>query len=134
MKEANPSSPPKDSSVPAQPANISPGMAALLRQESEVAKSGEPKQEPALHDDKAAAAQNRAVLKTSLVVADVLLVLLAACLALRKGSFGFLEISLCVIALALGAWLTCLAIMWGGRGNTRIAKARQQETSRAPQK
>lgn len=102
--------------MPAQPANISPGMAALLRQESEVAKSGEPKQEPALHDDKAAAAQNRAVLKTSLVVADVLLVLLAACLSLRKGSFGFLEVVLSILALAVGAWLACVAI-WFGRDN-----------------
>jgi hypothetical protein len=108
MKEANPSSPPADSAPSAKPANISPGMAALLRGEKE----------PTAEDNHAAEphkpSPGRAMLKVSLMLADFLLVLLAGCLALRKGSFGFLEISLCVVALVLGAWLTCLAI-WVGK-------------------
>jgi hypothetical protein len=43
-------------------------------------------------------------------VADLLLLALAARLVSAKGHIGFVEVALCVVALGLGAWLTCLAI------------------------
>jgi len=109
MKEAKPasSSSAPDSATPAQPAKVSPGMAALLRRDQ-----GTPAAETA-PDAKPLEPKPRArlpLLKPSLVLADLLLVALAACLAWRKGSFGLVEIGLCFLALGLGAWLACLAL------------------------
>ena len=113
-----PSSPPTDSAPSAEPAKLSPGMAALLRRETESPKGTKGADENhAAEPGKAAPKSGHGLLKASLVLADLLLALLAACLALRKGSFGFLEIALCVLALALGAWLACLAIWFGKDGD-----------------
>ncbi len=54
--------------------------------------------------------RSRAV-QVSLIVADALLLALAARLVLKaNGHLGFIEIALCVVALGLGAWLSCLAL------------------------
>jgi hypothetical protein len=59
---------------------------------------------------KTPADRNRSI-KISLIVADVLLLALAARMVLKaEGHFGFIEIALCVVALGLGAWLSCLAL------------------------
>lgn len=113
MREAKPtsSSPSPDSATPAQPANISPGMATLLRRNQATATETEAtpaSQKPAPINEKLP------LLKISLLVADLLLLGLAACLAWRKGSFGLVEAGLCVLAVGLGAWLACLAL-WFAR-------------------
>jgi len=44
-------------------------------------------------------------------VTELLLFALAARLVFTaNGHFGFLEIALCVIAVGMGAWLSCLAL------------------------
>jgi len=51
-------------------------------------------------------------LKGSLILADLLLLGLVICLVFRNhGAFGFVEVSLCVIAVVMGSWLTCLALL-----------------------
>src|SRR5262245_32175017 len=105
---------PTPSAGPA-PARLTPGVATLLRgtnvlQQSEPAKQeqGRPNGEP-LAATKKLATPNSAV-RISLVLADLLLLVLAARLVVKaKGHVGFLEIALCVVALGLGAWLSCLA-------------------------
>jgi len=89
-------------------------MATLLRgnQATPMAEGGRDAK-PATQTPESERRAERALLKLSLVLADVLLAVLAACLVWRKGSFGLLEIALCVLALALGAWLTCLALWFG---------------------
>jgi hypothetical protein len=58
-----------------------------------------------------AAARKRKMVQASLVVADLLLTGLVARLAfVSDGRFGFVEVVLCVAALAIGAWLSCLAL------------------------
>ncbi len=53
----------------------------------------------------------RGLVQISLVVADVLLFCLAVLLIFRAGGhLGFVEIGVSVLALGLGAWLSCLAI------------------------
>ena len=56
--------------------------------------------------------QNRKrLVQFSLVVADLLLFGLATLLIVNAGGhLGFVEIAVSVLALALGAWLSCLAI------------------------
>ncbi len=50
-------------------------------------------------------------LRVSLVIADVLLMALVIRLVTKTpGRLGLIEVALCIIALGLGAWLTCLAI------------------------
>jgi len=54
--------------------------------------------------------RSRAV-RISLIVADALLLALAARLVIKaNGHLGFIEIALCAVALGLGAWLSCLAL------------------------
>jgi hypothetical protein len=92
--------------------SLSPGMATLLK-----AGNGGPKPqersptEPALEESARSGARDRRSLRISLVLADLLLVGLAASLVFKSGGhFGFIETLLCVAALALGAWLSCLAL------------------------
>jgi len=116
MREAKPtsSSPAPDSATPAQPANISPGMATLLRR-NQPASNAENKDDTTPASQKSAPRNEKLpLLKISLLVADLLLMGLAACLAWRKGSFGLIEAGLCVLAVGLGAWLACLALWFGG--------------------
>ncbi len=55
--------------------------------------------------------QRKRLIQFSLVVADLLLFGLAALLIVKAGGrLGFIEIAVSVLALALGAWLSCLAI------------------------
>ena len=90
---------------------LSPGMATLLK-----AGNGGPKPEQKPTEAEAnAQAQERKewkrLVRLSLVVADVLLVLLAAWLVFKSGGhFGAMEMLLCAAALGLGAWLSCLAL------------------------
>lgn len=89
-----------------------PGMATLLR----VGNGGpKPEEKVAPTTEESAQAQKRKewkrLVKLSLVLADVLLVLLAAWLVFKSGGrFGAMEILLCGAALGLGAWLSCLAL------------------------
>ena len=89
-------------------------MATLLRGTApkpaeEVKTPAEPKPNGAPAQPARPATKNRAI-RVSLVVADLLLLALAARLVSAKGHIGFVEVALCVVALGLGAWLTCLAI------------------------
>jgi hypothetical protein len=86
-------------------------MATLLKAGNGGAKPEE--RMPAAEEEKVAGSErkDRKRLKASLVIADLLLVFLAARLVFRSGGhFGFVEVLLCAAALALGAWLTCLAL------------------------
>jgi len=91
---------------------LSPGMATLLK-----AGNGGPKPEEKAATDTEANAppqeskDRKKLVRLSLVVADVLLVFLAARLVFKSGGhFGAVEILLCAAALGLGAWLSCLAL------------------------
>lgn len=91
---------------------LSPGMATLLK-----AGNGGAKPEPATQTepkpdaDPAQAKDWKKIVKPSLVLADILLLFLAARLVFRSGGhFGVVEILLCVAGVGLGAWLSCLAI------------------------
>jgi hypothetical protein len=54
------------------------------------------------------------MLMATLFVADALVLVLAGALVLRThGRPGIFEIGLCVVALVMGAWLSCLAILKG---------------------
>jgi hypothetical protein len=48
-----------------------------------------------------------------LILADFLLIAMACVLALKTTTpFGFVEIALCSVALALGGVLSCVAVLW----------------------
>ena len=50
-------------------------------------------------------------LRISLVIADVVLLALAARMVMKNpGRLGIVEVALCVLAIGLGAWLTCMAL------------------------
>jgi hypothetical protein len=92
-------------------AQVTPGMAALLRGgNGEIKASSQPDEA----DDPAktqAAARKGKMVQTSLVLADLLLMALVARLAfVSHGRFGMVEVFLCGLALAVGAWLSCLAL------------------------
>lgn len=106
----------KDRPTPAGPQNpsekpqVTPGMAALIRGGNGDAKSPEPKSK-ADTENLAAANQKKRLIQPSLVVADLLLISLITRLAFAShGHFGFFETTLCILALVIGAWLTCLAL------------------------
>jgi len=88
-------------------AQFSAGMAVLVRGGNEAAKPEQPEPRastPGLH-------RAKRLLKGSLILADLLLVGLVIYLVFRShGTFGFVEVSLCVIAVVMGSWLTCLAL------------------------
>lgn len=89
--------------VPEKPA-LSPGMATLLR-----GANGQSKELVAAPPDKRP--HKLGVLRPTLVAADVLLCALVAWLAFfGPRPWGGLEVLLCVVALATGAWLTYLAL------------------------
>jgi len=116
MKEAKPASSPESieqtGHTPANPTppNVSAGVAVLLRgtNTAPLENAGnKPNQE---ESKKASAKEKRRLLQISMGLADLVLVALAAGLVLRKGTFGPLEILLCVLAVGLGAWLACLCL------------------------
>ena len=103
--------PPREGERAPEPASLTPGIAALLRRGN-----GEPKTEgqPPAPPQPAAPpgpTRGRRRLRISLWLADLLLLGLAARLVFRAhGSLGTLEAVLCVVALLLGAWLSCQAL------------------------
>jgi hypothetical protein len=109
MKE-RPASP--ISETPAQKREVSPGMAALLRGGNGAAK--EPQNGDKLEqtqESRAATRRKRLLIQASLFAADVLVIGLVARLAfVSHGKFGLIEITLSILALAIGAWLSCLAL------------------------
>jgi len=92
---------------------VTPGMAALLR-----GGNGEPKEPHS--DDKSqltdeeslpATLRKRKLIQASMFIADILLIGLVARLAfVSHGHFGLVEVALCILAIAIGAWLSCLAL------------------------
>ena len=109
MKGAKASPPPRE--PVAEPASLTPGMAALLRRDNGGPKPEDQPQEPPLPPAAPERQNGRRWLRTSLWLADALLLGLAARLVFQAGrSFGFLEAALCVVAVLLGAWLSCQAL------------------------
>jgi hypothetical protein len=95
---------------PAPPTALTPGMASLLR-----GKQAERQPDATPADPQPTASErptgDRKVLKGSLVAADMLLLTLTGYLVFNSHKpFGAVEVSLCIIAVGLGAWLTCLAL------------------------
>ena len=89
-------------------AQFSAGMAVLVRGGNEAAK---PEAPPEPRASTVGLDRGKRLLKGSLILADLLLLGLVICLVFRRhGSLGFMEISLCVIAVVMGSWLTCLAL------------------------
>jgi hypothetical protein len=98
---------------PSEKPQVTPGMAALLR-----GGNGDSKQEkmpdqssPIDSEALAAATRKRTLIQVSLFIADLVVLGLVMRLAfISHGHFGFFEITLCILALAIGAWLSCLAL------------------------
>ena len=106
LKEAKGSATPEPAGD--KPKSSSPGMTTLLR-----GANGSPNEESAQTETPSPTAGNprgKRLLQISLIVADVVLLALAARLVFKsEGHFGFLEVTLCILAFGLGAWLSCLA-------------------------
>ena len=102
-------------STSAEEVNIDPGLHSLLRGGKPTAAS------PTEGTDAAAQVVSNLVRQTrwiqcSLIGADVLLSGLAALIVFkRQAPLGFGEALLCFAAVALGAWLSCLAVMLDSR-------------------
>jgi hypothetical protein len=108
MKE-RPASP--VSETPAQKAEVSPGMAALLRGGNGAAKETQNGYHSKQPEESRAATRRRLLIQASLFAADLLVLGLVARLAfVSHGRFGLTEITLSIAALAIGAWLSCLAL------------------------
>jgi hypothetical protein len=111
MKERAAAAGPSGPDNSGQKAKVTPGMAALLRggngegKEPEATKNGE------AAEDIAQRARKRMLIQGSLFVADLVVIGLVARLAfISHGQFGLIEVSLSILALAIGAWLSCLAL------------------------
>jgi hypothetical protein len=92
---------------------ITPGMAALLRGGNGEAKEQRSQDQPQFNDEesRAATVRKRKLIQASMFIADILLIVLVARLAfVSHGHFGLVEAALCILALAIGAWLSCLAL------------------------
>lgn len=86
--------------------NLSPGMAALMRGSA----AGQPDGKAAGQRPARFPGPGLRLIQVSLVLADLLLVALAASLVVKGGGpLGFVGAALCVLAMALGAWLFWLA-------------------------
>jgi hypothetical protein len=126
LKSAEP--PPASTQTGGQSSTVTPGMAALLRVDQE----GKPASSPAANNEpklagadpgpSSAAAPPAEVpftkwmFRVSLIFADLLLFGLAAWLILKGGHpLSWLQLALCILAVAMGAWLTCLGLWWGRR-------------------
>jgi hypothetical protein len=96
----------------AEKRSVTPGMAALLRGGNDRAEERQPADQPPVDlEILAASARKRKLIQATMIVADLILVLLVTRLAfISHGSFGFFEVVLCILALAIGAWLSCLAL------------------------
>lgn len=104
MKETK-ISPPSTEAAP-QPASLSAGMATLLR--------GKPPQDESVPKSPPAEvgrARHKRLLQVSLVMADVMLLgVILRFLLQTHQPLGFSGLSLGLLALTLGAWLSCLAL------------------------
>jgi hypothetical protein len=91
---------------------VTPGMAALLRgKNGEAKEQGSDKSQPSDPENVSAATRKRNLIQASMFLADIFLLVLVARLAfVSHGHFGLFEVALCIIALAIGAWLSCLAL------------------------
>lgn len=104
MKETRPSGPENSS----ERAKVTPGMAALLRGGNGNDKEPEAKEVP---EDLAGRSRKRMLIQGSLFAADLVVIGLVARLAfVSHGRFGLVEVALSIFALAIGAWLSCLAL------------------------
>ncbi len=93
-----------------QPPKLSPGIATLLRTGNGAAKNEtlSPVQ-PCVASPRLSTF--RRLLRVSLVLADVLLLCLAVRMVLSaQGPIPLWGLVLCIVAFALGAWLSCLAL------------------------
>jgi hypothetical protein len=97
---------------PTQKAEVTPGMAALLRGGNGAPKEPQNGDKPEQSEEsRAATRRKRLVIQASLFAADMLVIGLVARLAfVSHGRFGSIEITLSIAALAIGAWLSCLAL------------------------
>ena len=92
-------------------AKVTPGMAALLRGGNGEGKEPELTNKAEAAEDYAQRARKRMLIQGSLFAADVLVIGLVARLAfVSHGRFGVVEVTLSILALAIGAWLSCLAL------------------------
>ena len=104
------------SSEPKSPAaDLSPGMGVLLR-----GGNGTPK--GAHQSENSQSSQRNSgwkkLIQISLILADLVLLGLAGRLALKaNGPLGSTDLAFCIIALVLGAGLTCLAFGWDKLGD-----------------
>jgi hypothetical protein len=84
--------------------NVSPGMAALMRGGGAAQSKGKAGPQPPVPS------RGLKLIQVSLLLADLLLVALAVRLVVKgDGPLGFMGAALCVLAMALGAWLFWLA-------------------------
>jgi hypothetical protein len=98
---------------PAPPASapVSPGVGRLLhgKKEEEIPAAPELEQLPSALTEGPATGFIRGIL----ILADFLLIAMACVLALKSTApFGFVEMTLCSVALVLGGVLSCVAILW----------------------
>jgi hypothetical protein len=108
MKERPVSAAPENSS---ENAKVTPGMAALLRGGNGEGHEPEPTNKAETAEDLAGKARKRMLIQGSLFAADLVVVGLVARLAfVSHGRFGVMEVTLSILALAIGAWLSCLAL------------------------
>src|SRR5215831_7833241 len=82
---------------------VTPGMAALLRgKNGEAKEQGSDKSQPCEPESVAATTRKRNLIQASMFLADFFLLVLVARLAfVSRGHFGFFEVALCIIALAI---------------------------------
>ena len=105
------------SSEPKNPAaDLSPGMGVLLR-----GGNGTPKGADQSENSQIISHRNarwKKLIQISLILADLVLLGLAGRLALKaNGPLGSTDLAFCIIALVLGAGLTCLAFGWDKLGD-----------------
>jgi hypothetical protein len=107
MKERPVSAGPENSS---EKAKVTPGMAALLRGGNGEGKEPEATKKE-IPEELAGRTRKRMLIQGSLFAADLVVVGLVARLAfVSHGKFGFVEVTLSILALAIGGWLSCLAL------------------------
>jgi hypothetical protein len=103
MKRAQPAPSSEEPAKP--PESLSPGVASLFR--------GGNGEENNANDalEKQATHKRKRLVRISLFFADAVLFALAAVLVIKAhGRVGFAGIAVCVLAVTLGAWLSCLAL------------------------
>jgi hypothetical protein len=116
MKEVQ--APPPSSQPVSKPGTVSTGVATLMRGVKTPAKPSltlvQPLAKPQPRGGEAARGQSQRSnlpMRVSLVLADVVMIGLVARMAFRNTEpLGALELTLCILAMLLGAWLACLAL------------------------